>query len=169
MACERQRLRAARDRSPMQLESTLTCPSCGHWSVETMPTDACQFLCRGPWYAGIGHGCRSPAHDGNLICKIPPRRGSDNYALESRRRSDWLKLFTRELGHLAIQSVTGNPTLINAATATPPCRLWIKTRPQPSFRPSPFIANNRHRNWPWWDACVNDQHQWGRAARCDGM
>jgi hypothetical protein len=77
MACERQRLRAARDRSPMQLESTLTCPSCGHWSVETMPTDACQFLCRGPWYAGIGHGCRSPAHDGNLICKIPPRRGSD--------------------------------------------------------------------------------------------
>jgi len=28
-------------------------------------------------YAGIGHGCRSPAHDGNLICKLPPRRGSD--------------------------------------------------------------------------------------------
>ena len=33
----------------MQLESTLTCPSCGHQSVETMPTDACQFFydCKG--------------------------------------------------------------------------------------------------------------------------
>jgi len=33
----------------MQLESTLTCPSCGHRFVETMPTDACQFFyhCKG--------------------------------------------------------------------------------------------------------------------------
>src|SRR5437868_14104163 len=33
----------------MQLESTLTCPSCGHRSVETMPTDACLFFydCKG--------------------------------------------------------------------------------------------------------------------------
>jgi hypothetical protein len=31
----------------MQLESTLTCPACGHETVETMPTDACQFFdCR---------------------------------------------------------------------------------------------------------------------------
>jgi hypothetical protein len=28
----------------MQLESTLTCPHCNHPSVETMPTDACQFF-----------------------------------------------------------------------------------------------------------------------------
>ena len=28
----------------MQLESTLTCPSCGHQATETMPTDACQFF-----------------------------------------------------------------------------------------------------------------------------
>jgi len=28
----------------MQLESTLTCPKCGHQAVETMPTDACQFF-----------------------------------------------------------------------------------------------------------------------------
>lgn len=27
----------------MQFVSTLTCPSCGHRSIETMPTDACQF------------------------------------------------------------------------------------------------------------------------------
>jgi hypothetical protein len=35
--------------SPMQLQSTLTCPKCGHGSVETMPTDACQFFydCKG--------------------------------------------------------------------------------------------------------------------------
>jgi hypothetical protein len=26
------------------LESTITCPHCGHQKEETMPTDACQFL-----------------------------------------------------------------------------------------------------------------------------
>jgi hypothetical protein len=33
----------------MQLESTLTCPSCQHQAIETMPTDACQFFydCKG--------------------------------------------------------------------------------------------------------------------------
>src|SRR5467141_4387582 len=33
----------------MQAESTLTCPKCGHRTVETMPTDACQFFydCKG--------------------------------------------------------------------------------------------------------------------------
>ena len=33
----------------MQLESTLTCPSCGHQSVERMQTDTCQFFydCKG--------------------------------------------------------------------------------------------------------------------------
>jgi hypothetical protein len=25
-------------------QSTLTCPDCGHRSLETMPTDACQFF-----------------------------------------------------------------------------------------------------------------------------
>jgi len=31
------------------LESTLTCPSCGHEATETMPTDACQWFyeCKG--------------------------------------------------------------------------------------------------------------------------
>jgi len=41
----------------MILESTITCPSCGHRSVEQMPTDACRFFydCKGcgahlkPW------------------------------------------------------------------------------------------------------------------------
>ncbi|WP_334485570.1 MULTISPECIES: GDCCVxC domain-containing (seleno)protein [Bradyrhizobium] len=28
----------------MQLESTLTCPSCGNEATETMPTNACQFF-----------------------------------------------------------------------------------------------------------------------------
>src|ERR1035437_2348893 len=37
------------DKPLMQLNSTLTCPKCGHQSVETMPTDACQFFydCKG--------------------------------------------------------------------------------------------------------------------------
>ncbi len=28
----------------LQLQSTLTCPHCGHQAVETMPTDACLFF-----------------------------------------------------------------------------------------------------------------------------
>jgi hypothetical protein len=28
----------------MRLQSILTCPKCGHQSVETMPTDACQYF-----------------------------------------------------------------------------------------------------------------------------
>lgn len=33
----------------MQLQSTLTCPACGHEAIETMPTDACAFFydCKG--------------------------------------------------------------------------------------------------------------------------
>ena len=33
----------------VQLQSTITCPLCGHCSTETMPTDACQFFyeCKG--------------------------------------------------------------------------------------------------------------------------
>ncbi|WP_092226799.1 GDCCVxC domain-containing (seleno)protein [Bradyrhizobium sp. Gha] len=33
----------------MQLESTLTCPECGHQAVEPMPENACQFYydCKG--------------------------------------------------------------------------------------------------------------------------
>jgi hypothetical protein len=31
------------------LESIITCPECGHYEKETMPTDACQFFyeCKG--------------------------------------------------------------------------------------------------------------------------
>jgi transcription elongation factor Elf1 len=32
------------DKSPIQLESTLTCPRCAHQATETMPADACQFF-----------------------------------------------------------------------------------------------------------------------------
>ncbi|MCI4666350.1 MAG: hypothetical protein MRY74_16700 [Neomegalonema sp.] len=28
----------------MNLQSTITCPECGHASEETMPTDACQWF-----------------------------------------------------------------------------------------------------------------------------
>ena len=28
----------------IELESTITCPECGHSEKETMPTDACQFF-----------------------------------------------------------------------------------------------------------------------------
>jgi transcription elongation factor Elf1 len=43
------RLKMSVSKSLMQLESTLTCPKCSHQSVETMPTNACQFFydCKG--------------------------------------------------------------------------------------------------------------------------
>ena len=28
----------------VQLQSTITCPKCGHQKEETMPTDACQYF-----------------------------------------------------------------------------------------------------------------------------
>jgi len=40
----------AMDKQPdLIMESTLTCPRCGHQATETMPTDACQFFydCKG--------------------------------------------------------------------------------------------------------------------------
>jgi hypothetical protein len=30
----------------IRLKSTITCPACGHRAVETMPTDACQYVYR---------------------------------------------------------------------------------------------------------------------------
>jgi hypothetical protein len=42
-----ERLGTQRDRprgAVMQLDSTITCPKCGHQAIETMPTDACQFF-----------------------------------------------------------------------------------------------------------------------------
>jgi len=30
--------------NPITLESDITCPNCGFWKAETMPTDACQWF-----------------------------------------------------------------------------------------------------------------------------
>ncbi len=42
-----------------KLTSTITCPSCAHAAVETMPTDACQYL----------YACRQCGHE------MKPKRG----------------------------------------------------------------------------------------------
>lgn len=56
------------------LQSTITCPSCGHEATETMPTDACQFYydCK-----GCGALLRPNAGDCCVFCsfgtvKCPP-------------------------------------------------------------------------------------------------
>ena len=53
----------------MQLESTLTCPSCGHRFVETMPTNACQFFydCK-----GCGTLLRPKPGDCCVFCSFEP-------------------------------------------------------------------------------------------------
>lgn len=45
-ACEQAGHTAAKAPSmtAVMLESTLTCPECGHVKIETMPTDACQWF-----------------------------------------------------------------------------------------------------------------------------
>jgi hypothetical protein len=46
----------------MDLQSVLTCPKCGHQSVETMPIDACQFF-----YDCKGCGARLKPLEGRLL------------------------------------------------------------------------------------------------------
>lgn len=47
------------------LQSTITCPACGHSAVETMPTDACQIrhAC-----ARCGHEMKPKAGDCCVFC-----------------------------------------------------------------------------------------------------
>jgi len=56
------------------LESTITCPQCGHRATETMPTDACRFFytCK-----GCGERLKPKAGDCCVFCsygsvKCPP-------------------------------------------------------------------------------------------------
>jgi hypothetical protein len=51
----------------MQLESTLICPERGHQTVETMPTDACQFFydCK-----GCGKRLKPRAGDCSVFCSF---------------------------------------------------------------------------------------------------
>ncbi len=62
----------------MQLVAILTCPSCGHQSAETMPTDACEFFyqCK-----GCGAQLRPKAGDCCVFCSYgdapcPPKQAS---------------------------------------------------------------------------------------------
>ena len=46
----------------IELNSTITCPNCGHKKTETMPTDACQFFyqcenCKTTLRPNIGDCC----------------------------------------------------------------------------------------------------------------
>ncbi|MDE3747861.1 GDCCVxC domain-containing (seleno)protein [Methylobacterium komagatae] len=51
----------------MQLQSTLTCPNCGHQATETMPTDACQFFYE---CTGCGALLRPNAGDCCVFCSF---------------------------------------------------------------------------------------------------
>lgn len=48
---------------PLKLESKLTCPHCGHESVEIMPTNACQYFYQCP-------GCDVVLSPGNDDCCV---------------------------------------------------------------------------------------------------
>lgn len=47
------------------LQSTITCPECGHHSTETMPTDACQYIyvCK-----SCGHAMKPKSGDCCVYC-----------------------------------------------------------------------------------------------------
>jgi hypothetical protein len=62
----------------MVLESTITCPICGHAQRETMPTDACQFYyecigCRTLLRPKPGHCCVFCSY-GSVAC--PPMQAA---------------------------------------------------------------------------------------------
>ncbi|WP_311989533.1 GDCCVxC domain-containing (seleno)protein [Bradyrhizobium elkanii] len=63
----------------LQLISELTCPSCGHVSIETMPTDACRFFydCK-----GCGTRLKPKAGDCCVFCSYgtvpcPPKQAGN--------------------------------------------------------------------------------------------
>ncbi|HEY8327050.1 MAG TPA: GDCCVxC domain-containing (seleno)protein [Rhodanobacter sp.] len=51
----------------VQLQSTLTCPECGHQSTDTMPTMACQFFYE---CAGCGAPLRPKERDCCVDCSF---------------------------------------------------------------------------------------------------
>jgi hypothetical protein len=64
----------------MILESTLTCPACGHASVERMPTDACLFFFDCP---GCGSRLKPKPGDCCVFCSYgsvpcPPKQQERN-------------------------------------------------------------------------------------------
>lgn len=63
---------------PVILQSVLTCPVCGRQSLETMPTDACQFFYE---CAGCGKILRPKPGDCCVFCSYgtipcPPKQGA---------------------------------------------------------------------------------------------
>ena len=56
----------------MILQSTITCPECGHAELETMPTDACQYVydCKGCGAVLKPGDCRVYCSYGDVKC--PP-------------------------------------------------------------------------------------------------
>ena len=61
----------------MILESVISCPNCGTSKAETMPTNACQYLCE---CTGCGSKLRPKSGDCCVFCSYgsvpcPPKQG----------------------------------------------------------------------------------------------
>jgi len=81
----------------IELQSTITCPECGHASVETMPTDACRYIyvckqCRARLKPKTGDCCVYCSY-GSVSClqsrwsewsQVPTRRAIQAIHLENR-------------------------------------------------------------------------------------
>lgn len=55
------------DPEAIKLQSTVTCPKCGHRALEAMPTDACQYLYS---CAACGHEMKPLAGDCCVFCSF---------------------------------------------------------------------------------------------------
>lgn len=51
----------------LELQSTITCPACGHQATETMPTDSCQYFYECP---GCGALLRPEPGDCCVFCSF---------------------------------------------------------------------------------------------------
>jgi hypothetical protein len=132
------------DMALIELESTITCPACGHAKAESMPTDACQ------WFYECEH-CKRVLRPKQGDCcvflsygtsKCPPRQsgGGSCCAYADVRRASELRMglpgdpaaalttgiedrFRPELacpGESSCQSIAARPTAADRKTATLP-------------------------------------------------
>jgi hypothetical protein len=76
---EKMQLLSAIPASPVQIQSTITCPHCHVAKLEEMPTDACQFFYRctncGVLLRPLGEDCCVFCSYGDVPC--PPKQQED--------------------------------------------------------------------------------------------
>ena len=130
----------------MQLQSTITCPHCGHQTTETMPTDACQFFyeCK-----GCGALLKPLAGDCCVFCSYgdvpcPPIQ-------EARQHGRACRMLLRRIRSLSAQKTEKSPT----KPENPRVPRWGRSRVGHTFA----VVGERHGAATFWNFdCVDSEN-----------